>query len=429
MNARHKNIIITGTKGKTTVAYLVDQVLMHYHKNTIRVDTTGHFVNGQRKSTLQESKEIWGLVPTVCPGRFLWELKSFNDEKRRNTVAILEASLGCNSVVGIGLKSHDVGVWTNVLEDHLGSTTRLKTRKDIADAKDFVFKRIRDDGFAVFNACDDLVCSKIPTIDKNVIKIPFIYDEKNVFFDIKKHLKDGGSAFILRGAKIYCVTDDKEEFIYDATNLPWTFDGYFIPSLINLLCSIATIFAIYQKELPTGLSKVLDDIRLDPYGGRLTPLKTKSGALIIADYAHEKQSLVSIGNLAKKLAEDRGGKTIGVVRLAYDRTDELIEKTGQAIGKVYDELVVYDKIDGFWRKPEKPHSRSLFVQKVGKISSLLETAIKKTNKNVTRILREDEALEFVAKNAGKNDVVVIIVNDNVERSIDWIKEKFQADFI
>lgn len=80
---RQKNVVITGTKGKTTVSYIVDQALLHLNKNTIRVDTTGHFVNGERKSTLEESKEIWGLVPTVCPGRFLWELKAFSKDEQK----------------------------------------------------------------------------------------------------------------------------------------------------------------------------------------------------------------------------------------------------------------------------------------------------------------------------------------------------------
>lgn len=425
----HKNVVITGTKGKTTVAYLVDQILMHYQKNTIRVDTTGHFVNGQRKSTLSESREIWGMVPTTCPGRYLWELRFFTEDERNNTVAILESSLSCSTLRGTGLDFHDVGVWTNVLKDHLGSTTRLKTRKDIANAKEFVFKRIKDGGFAVFNACDELVCSKLNMISPECIKIPFIYGDKKPYFDIDKHINTGGVAFALKGTKIYFKTKEKEEIIYDAKNLPWTFNGQFIPSMINLMCAIATVYATYGGEFPDGLAEVLNQIRLDPYGGRLTVLKAPNGAMIIADFAHEKQSLVSIGKLAKKLAGDRNGRTIGVVRLAYDRTDKMINEIGQAIGKIFDELVVYDKIDGYWRKPQKMQARSLSVQEVGKISQKFEASIKKINPNVTRIIREDEALEFTAGIIEPNDVVVVIVNDDVERSTNWIREKFHAEFV
>jgi UDP-N-acetylmuramate-alanine ligase len=217
--------------------------------------------------------------------------------------------------------------------------------------------------------------------------------------------------------------------VYDAINLPWTFKGHFAPSMINLTLAIATIFAVYDGVLPEGLSEVIDAIRLDPYGGRLTVLRAKNGATVIADYAHEKESLVSIGKLAKLLAEEKGGKTLGVVRLAYDRTNELIDETGQAIGEVFDGLVVYDKIDGYWRKPKKTASNSKFTQEVGRISSLLTAAIKKTNPNVDTLLREDEALAFAATKAGANDVVIVIVNDDVERSVNWIREKFKAEFV
>lgn len=422
-----KIVAITGTKGKTTVSFLVDQIMQKLEKNTIRVDTTGHFVNNERKSTLEESKDIWGLVPTVCPGRFLWEMKNFTPEERDNTVAVLECAIGCSNMVGTGMRGHDVAIWTNVLQDHLGSTDRLQTRADIADAKEFIFSRLEYNGYTVFNACDDLVCSKLYHVQPTATKVPCIFDMDKVCIDLDEHLANGGIAFLVEDAQIYKLSKDGKDFVYDATNLPWTFRGFFKPSMINLCLTIAGVYGVLEGKLPDNLAEILDSIRLDQYGGRLTTLVAKSGTMIIADYAHEKESLVSIGHLAKKLAEERGGKTIGVVRLAYDRTDELIDETGQAVGEAFDSLVVYDKIDGYWRKPKETH-HSKFVQEVGRISSLLSAAIKKTNPNVTTILREDEALEYTAKTAGENDVVIFIVNDDVHRSVDWVREKFDADF-
>ncbi len=423
-----KSISITGTKGKTTVSYLVDNILMGLKKNTIRVDTTGHFVNGERKSTREDSIEIWQLVPTVCPGRYLWELNNFTNEERDNTVAVLESSLGCSNPAGLGYRSHDIGVWTNVMKDHLGSRPSLNSRADIAKAKEFVFNHISDNGYAIFNACDDLVCGKLTEIWNGSTLIPVITDEKNIQMDINKHLEDGGIAFVFNGTKIMLRNKNGDSLVYDAKNLPWVFDGHYAPSMINLTFAIAAVYAVYESSFPAGLNDVIDKVRLDPYGGRVTVLSAKNGATIIADYAHETESLTSVGHLARLLADKKGGKTIGVVRLAYDRTDELIDEAGQAVGRVFDEVVVYDKIDGYWRKPKKRTGFSYFVQEVGRISGLLSAAVKKTNPNVETILREDEALDFAAKKTGGNDVVVVIVNDDVKRSIDWIREKFDADF-
>ena len=420
-------VAVTGTKGKTTVAFLIDQIMLSLKRNTIRVDTTGHFVNNERKSTLDESKELWHLVPTVCPGRFLWELKNFTPEERGNTVAVLECSLGCSRLSGIGYKGHDVGIWTNVMKDHLGTNDRLQTREDIADAKDFIFQYLAFDGYAVFNACDNLVCSKLNLIPTEATKIPCIFDKENICINLEEHLAAGGVAFSIDGAKIYKHTSAGAELVYDAINLPWVFRGHFKPSMINLCLAVAGVYGTLYGQLPENLTEILDGLRLDHYGGRLTTLNAKNGAMVIADYAHEKESLVSVGELAKTIANERGGKTVGIVRLAFDRTDELIDETGQAVGEAFDSLVVYDKIDGYWRKPKEMHYGK-FQQVVGRISGLLTEAIKKTNPNVTTFLREDEALEYAAKNVGPNDVVIFIVNDDIRRSIDWAREKFDADF-
>ena len=424
---RPKVVAITGTKGKTTVSFLIDQIMLSLKRTTLRVDTTGHFINNERRSTKEDSTALWHILPTVCPGRYLWELMDYTPEERANTVAVLECSLGCSRLAGVGHKWHDVGIWTNVMKDHLGSTDLLQTREDIADAKKFIFRYLAYDGYAVFNACDDLVCSKLNLVPAEATKIPCIFDKENICINLGEHLANGGVAFSIDGTKIYKHTKDGAELVYDAINLPWVFGGHFEPSMINLCFAVAGTYGTLEGHLPENLTEILDNIRLDHYGGRLTTLNAKNGTMIIADYAHEKESLSSIGALAKTIASERGGKAIGIVRMAYDRTDEAIDETGQAVGKAFDSLVVYDKIDGYWQQPKELHFGK-FQQAVGRISGLLSEAIKKTNPNVTTILREDEALDFTAKTAGEKDVVVFIVNDNIKRSIDWVREKFEADF-
>jgi hypothetical protein len=124
-------LAVTGTKGKTTVVRLLGDILSVSHSPVLRVDTSGAYINGELRMGQERSKAIHGLVPTVSPGRMLTLL---NDFPLDSAVAVLECSLGCSTSVGLGYRRHKVGIFTNVLEDHLGSKKSLSTKEGLADA-------------------------------------------------------------------------------------------------------------------------------------------------------------------------------------------------------------------------------------------------------------------------------------------------------
>lgn len=419
-------ISVTGTKGKTTTVAVVADVLRTLEKNVLKVDTTGHFVNGERRSTLDDSKAIWRLVPTVCPGRYLWEFFS-NPALQDNGVAVLEAALGSSAVSGLGYRYHKVGVFLNVFEDHIGSSDRIQSKADIARAKQFIFARVQDGGYAAFNADDELVVDRLSVLPKehDVTLIPFGLTFEH--FDITAHLANGGVALTVNGQKeIVLRKSDGDTVMLDLKNIPWTFGGAFTPSVWNILAAMSAVYGYFDGTVPQGTRQAFEAVRLDPYGGRLTLFENKAGVKILADYAHEKISLGMVAKLAHtQTAGD--GKVIGVVRLAHDRSDDLMRETGELIAPEYDQFVVYDKIDGYWRKPLQKSKR--FPEVAGRTSEVLSEAIRRVNPNVERIIREDEAIERAAKIAKPGDVVVVIVNDDIKRSIEFIKKSFKADFV
>lgn len=420
-------ISVTGTKGKTTTVAVIADVLQKLEKNVLKVDTTGHFLNGERKSTLDESKAAWRLVPSVCPGRYLWEFHT-HPELKENGVAVLECSLGCSGPSGLGYRYHNVGVFLNVFEDHLGSSDRIQTKADIARAKQFVFSRLlHAESYAVFNADDSLVVGSLDALPdaRDITKIPFGLSFSA--YPVEDHLRNGGVVFTVNEKKeIVLRSLAGDTVILDLRALSWTFNATFEPSTWNLLAAAAAVYGHFKGELPANIKEVFESVRLDQYGGRLTMLGTENGVRILADYAHEKQSLALVARLAKTqiLA---GGKVIGVVRLAHDRTDELMRETGRVIAAEYDQVIVYDKIDGHYRKATRKGTR--FTEVVGRTSEIIATAIKEVNPNVERILREDHAIARAAEIAKPGDVVIVIVNDNIEQSINFIKEIFKADFV
>ncbi|MDB5165708.1 MAG: hypothetical protein JWM00_598 [Candidatus Saccharibacteria bacterium] len=421
-------ISVTGTKGKTTTVAIIDDVLRRLDQQVMKVDTTGHFVNGQRKSTLDDSKAIWHLVPSVCPGRYLWEFHAHPELCERG-VAVLECALGSSAISGLGYRYHDVGVFLNVFEDHIGSSERIQSKADIVKAKEFIFSRLqKENSYAVFNADDSFVISAlgaIPGENGGVTHIPvgLMFD----IYDLEAHLNKGGIAITMNEQKQAVIRTAKgDAVVADLTVIPWTFDGNFTPSVWNILSAIGALYGYYKGQLPQGFKEAVEQVRLDRYGGRLTVLKTDNNIKIIADYAHEKISLTSVARLARTQLEG-DGRVIGVVRLAHDRTDDLIIDTGKAIAPEYDELIVYDKIDGHLRKATRKTGR--FIEVEGRTSQVLYDAIKSTMPQTTRIIREDEAIRYAASIAKPGDVVVIIVNDDIERSIAFIQDSFKAEFI
>jgi len=417
-----KIISITGTKGKTTVTRALAYVLHEQKEPTLRVDTDGHYVNEKQKSTLSESKKLFGLVPTVCPGKYLLAMKKYHPV----FTAILETAIGSSRRGGLGYRRHAVGIFTNVFEDHLGVTKRLRTRKDIAKAKNFVFSAIGEGGYAIFNADDKLVCSQLHYIPekRNVTLLPV--GLTLCHFNVQSHLEKGGAIITVENRFIVLKTKNKSSSLINIADIPWTFNGYFLPSVYNLMFILAGLYAAKNGRLSKKILTTLKDYRLDNTGGRLTLLKNKRGVKILIDFAHEKYSLKEVADLAKKLSQR---KAIGILRLAPDRTDKMLLETGRFIANSFDHIFVYDKIDGIIKN--KYVSTGLTPsRKKGEVSSIFLRGIlsKKTDSRAKQIIIEEKAIAEAAKLAEPGDVVVIICGDNHIRTLSYVKKYFQASF-
>lgn len=422
--SKNTRITITGTKGKTTVSTVLADVLQGPFKTVLKVDSNGHYVNGKQRSTLKDSKETYGLVTTVCPGKYLYEVRG-----KKNAIAVLEASVGSSSLPGLGYSHHNVGVFLNVMEDHIGSSNRLKTKDDIRVAKQFIFQRLNTlGGTAVFNADDPQVVKALDALPKDgeFKKVPFGLDFTH--YNLDSHLKSGGIAITIKGDDLVLLEAQTEQKLLAVSKVSWTFENNFLPSSYNLMAIAAALCGLSLQgklKLNKKLWEKLQSHVLPERDGRLTYYKNKSDIKIIADYAHEKYSLKEVALLAKKLTSNNGS-VIGVLRLAYDRTDKLIKETGKFIAPSYDQFIIYDKIDGYWRHPKKDLQFKRFPQKVGYTSSVFSKAIDEAGAAVQRIIREDKAIQYAAEVAKPGDVVVCIVNDDIDQSLKFIKKSFKV---
>ena len=417
-----KIISITGTKGKTTVTRVLSAILHSQKNNTLHVDTDGYAVNQRRLGTLDQSKSLFNLVPTVCPGKYLLAMKRYFPDY----VAILECSIGSSGSAGLGYGYHNIGIFTNVFEDHLGASSRLKKRSDIAKYKNFIFKNIRGNGYAIFNADDRLVTSQLKYIpqDLNVQQIPCGIHFKG--FDIKSHLDSGGVCLTVEDGFAVIKNGASVKKLLRLKDVPWTFGGVFTPSVYNILFVLGGIYGFLEGKIPKSYINALVAYQFDADGGRMTLLKGREGCQIIVDYAHEKYSLRSIGLLAKQMASQDGGKTIGVVRLAPDRTNHMIHETGFFIAKSFDRHVVYDKIDGI-NKTEYRAARGLIRHRAaGEVSKIFYNGLVSGGAEPHYHISEEEAIKKAALITKNNDVVVVICGDDHRKTIAWVKKYFSA---
>ncbi len=413
-----KLITVTGTKGKTTVVRLLDHIFQGLFFNTLRVDTDGHYVNGKQESNYEISKKIWGVVPNVCPGRYLFELQNMD---LKNTVAILEAAIGSSSLSGLGYSRHNIGIFTNIFEDHI-TKMRIKNRKDIYKAKRFIFERLKEDGTLILNGADDFLAENM----KKEKKIPgkkIIIGEKESF----------GSAFFnekqdalieIEGNDLFFYRSGEKNIIFNLEEIPLTFKGLFMPNVYNIAFVAAAMIAYFGEkffwEKRKDIFSLMKDYKVNKEGGRLVFLKDKiSRKKVIIDFAHEKESLKQIALLAKNF----GKKVWGVLRLDPSRINEDIFRTAEYIYPFYDFINIYDKVDGAamkesWLKAEGKK------RGIGETAAKFAEGLKKSGYNNFKvILKEKDAFLDAFNKADKGDIIVYIDNgSNHKKAYEFVKK-------
>lgn len=415
-----KIISITGTKGKTTVARMTDYVLRNIlSTDVLRVDSDGHYINNKQKSTCQDSMNMLKRPSTVCPGRYLIDLYRKNPEG----IAVFECALGSGRAIGIGYKNHNVGVFTNIYEDHI-NYKKLKNKKNLFDLKNFIIKQVAKDGYLVANF-DDAIISKNTEklLPKDAHLLPFGKALKN--FDIQNHLSKKGNFIITCDDKyIILKNKQKEVRLVDYTKISITYNGLYLPSIYNIMATYGAVLALLNFDLSyiEVINKNLEKFSMSSHGARLVNIKGSNERLIIIDYAHETESLKLIAQLGHKL----GNRVIGVLRLAPDRTDKKILETGEKIAKYYDHIVVYDKIDGIKRSNYKNRNGDI-NRNIGDVSSIFYKGLLASNKKegtVERIIIEEEALKKASEISQRGDVVIVISGDDYGETYNNVKKYF-----
>ena len=410
-------ISVTGTKGKTTIVKLLETVYIRMGRETLLVDTHGHYLNGEKRGTSKESVNTYGLIPTVCPGRFLHEIKN-----RDNPLAILETSIGSSGPAGLGYKSHDIGILTNVFEDHIGR--RIKTKEALAKKKGYIFRRVKTDGVLIFNADDPYVVPRVTRSRKivrrkNAELLPVGIDFSA--FKLSRHLENGGEALTRKGKYLVLLSSDGERKLMNLSSVEWTFFGEYEPAVLNLMMAVACVYK-ESKGFPDVAKKALEEYQpKEEESGRLLCYRNeRKNISVVVDHAHEKNSIMSLGKLAEKIS---GRKTIGVLCFNPDRTDEQLKDCAYHISNTFNTTIVYDKIDGVDRKPDKDR-RKVYYRGIGEVSNIVYNEMRSYTEEPNRLfkeLAEEDAIKKALEVAKEGDLIIHIFGNEGLKSLDMLK--------
>ena len=244
-------ISITGTNGKTTVTRMIGHVVQDFGKTVGMTTTDGIYVDGERV--------VEG--DTTGPGSAQAILSDPAVD-----VAVLETARGGIVRRGLGYDWSDIGVITNIDEDHLGQDG-IKTVDDVVYIKSLVAERVVQGGTLVLNGDDERVIGigRQKSVARRKKRI-FYFSVNGDSEVIHNHLMDGGTAFLFQDGWVIETTKNESHKILDVASVPATMNGMADFQVANLLAAVAAcrpqhtsgrdcrqskkVFELYEQSRP-----------------------------------------------------------------------------------------------------------------------------------------------------------------------------------
>ncbi|SFZ90717.1 cyanophycin synthetase [Flaviramulus basaltis] len=379
-------VAISGTNGKTTTTRLIAHIAK---MNGYRVGyTTSDGVYIQNRLLMS------GDCTGPASAEFVLKDPTVN-------FAVLESARGGLLRAGLGFKKCDIGIVTNVAEDHLG-LKGIHTIEQLAKVKGVIPETVLPNGYAILNADDDLVYDMRRTVNCNVAL--FSMDENNPRIKAMQRL-NGITAIYENGYVTICRGEWKMR-IMKAEDIPLTYGGKATFMIQNVLPAIlaANIQGISIEDMKAGLETFIPSAAQTP--GRLNLFEFKNFTILL-DYAHN-----PAGMLALKKFTDALDATVkvGIIAGVGDRREEDTNQIGSIAAEMFDEIII--------RQDKRLRGRT-----EQELIKMLDDGIKMVNPNkkTTIIPSEKEAITYAVKNAVKGSLI-ILCSDVIPDALELVQQ-------
>src|SRR5215218_590043 len=369
-------ISITGTNGKTTVTRMTAHVLGKTGLCVGMTTTDGIYIDGEQvvkgDTTGPQSAQVVLGDPAV-------------------EAAVLETARGGILRRGLGYDWSDIGVMTNISEDHIGQDG-IKSVEDVVYIKSLVAERVKEGGTLILNADNEhlsklMECERVNRVPKKVVY--FSLDENNPL--VKSHLQSGGTAYFARNKGLIESTGEAQRRLGDLSILPMMMNGAADFQVSNLLATIAACraFGVDQNKLLKSLSSLSS---CDNNPGRANFYRLNGGHVIV-DYGHNTEAFDAICRMTSRWNDPR---VTGIITVPGDRDDSVIDRAARVAAKGFNKIIIREDRDLRGRKP-------------GDVANILRRAIRETSPatECEVILDELEALRQAVSRMVKNEVIVL----------------------
>ncbi|SCY65895.1 cyanophycin synthetase [Alkaliphilus peptidifermentans] len=322
-------ISITGTNGKTTTTRMLSNIIKKSGLIVGMTNTGGVYIDD----------ELVVKGDTTGPQSARIVLMD-----KRVEVAVLETARGGIVNKGLGYNVADVGIITNIGDDHLG-LDGINTLEEMANVKSLVVEAVNKNGYAVLNADDPYTEVILNNVKCNIVL--FSQSQNNKL--IEKHISLGRKAVYISDENIWVFDGEESHKVIEISRIPATFGGVLKHNIENSMAAVAGAYSLGVSiaTIAEALSEFNTDIKYNP--GRFNVFDVRNFKVII-DYGH---NIDGYSKVLEGLKRMKQGNLIGIIGVPGDRTDINILKIGEISGKYFDYVHIKEDMDLRGRKPEE----------------------------------------------------------------------------